>query len=135
MGAGLRGPTSRRIEPAGELAILEISELPRDDRPLPREEEQLRILGQVAHFVGGEERASDMMLAERDSGLFAIERPAHRLKDDGLLAQEVGNHPGAVVIVDAEDLQDAGVGEESAGALAVCGAQLGSSWNPFYDLR
>ena len=65
-----------------------------------------------------------MVLAERDSGFFAIERAAHRLKDDRLLSEKIGNQPGALMIVDAEDLQDAGVGEEGAGALAIGRAQL-----------
>ena len=90
-----------------------------DDRPFAGEEEQFGILGQVAHFVGSKKRAADMVLAEGEAGLFAVERPAHRLKDDGLLAEQVGDHPGAVVIVDAEDLQDAGVGEEGSGARTV----------------
>lgn len=91
---------------------------------MPGEEEQLRVLWQIAHLVGSQERAADMVLGKREAGLFAVERPAHRLKDDGLLAEQIRDQPGAVVIVDAEDLQDAGVGEEGAGALAVGGAEL-----------
>ncbi len=59
----------------------EIPQLPGDDRPLADEEEQLQVLWQVAHSVGGEKRTADMVLAKRDSRFFAVERAAHRLKD------------------------------------------------------
>ncbi len=78
---------SNRIEAPSELAVLKISQLSRDDRPLPGEEEQLQVLREVAHVVRGEERPADMVLAEGDSGFLAVERQAHRLKNDRLLAE------------------------------------------------
>jgi hypothetical protein len=49
-----------------------------------------------------------MLLAMGYAGRLRIQRPAHCLEDDCLLAEEIGDQAGAVVIVDAEDLEDAG---------------------------
>jgi hypothetical protein len=107
-----------------KFPILEIPQLPGDDWSLPGEEEQLQVLRQIAHLVGGEERAADVVLAERDSGFLAVERKAHWLKDDRLLAEEIRNHSGALLIVDPENLQNASVGEEGSCARTVGRAQL-----------
>ena len=65
-----------------------------------------------------------MLLAERNAALLGIERAAHRLEYDRLLAQQIGDELGAVVIVDSEYLQDGGIGQEGAGAALVERAEL-----------
>jgi len=42
----------------------------------------------------------------------------------GICTEQIGHQAGAVVIVDAEHLQDAGIAQEGAGALAIRGAEL-----------
>lgn len=37
----------------------------------------------------------------------------------GQVSEQIGDEPGAVVIADAEDLQDAGIRQEGAGALPI----------------
>jgi len=45
-----------------------------------------------------------VLLAVGNAGFVGIERPAHGLEHNGFLPEKVGDKPGAVVIVDAEDL-------------------------------
>lgn len=59
-----------------------------------------------------------------DAGFGGIERAGHGLELDGLVAEEIGDKARGLVIVDAEDLEDAGIGEEGASARAVGGFQL-----------
>src|SRR3546814_6754351 len=69
--------------------------------------------------------SSDLMLrSERYAGLFRVDRAAHALEHDRFLAEQIGDELGAVVIVDAEYLQDAGVRQEGAGAALVERAEL-----------
>jgi len=93
-------------------------------RDLSGDEQQFAALGQGADLVGGEHRPADVLLAVGDSGCLGIEGPAHGLEDDGFLAEQVGDQASAVVVVDAEHLQDAGVRQEGAGPGAIAGAQL-----------
>ena len=65
-----------------------------------------------------------MLLPERDPAALRVEGAAHRLEHDRLLAEQVGDELRALLVVDTEHLQDARVGQEGAGALAVEGAQL-----------
>lgn len=83
---------------------------------------------QVAHFVGGEQRPAGMVFAVGYAGFLGIERLAHGLEHNGFLPEQIGDEAGAVVIVDAEHLQDAGVRQEGAGAGAVCGAELAAGF-------
>src|SRR3546814_638831 len=115
---------SRLVEAARELAIGIVLELGGDDRALPREEQELVILAQRADFIRREQRASDMLRSERYAGFVAVDRAAHGLEHDRLLAEQIGDELGAVVIVDPEYLQDAGIGQEGAGAALVERAEL-----------
>ena len=115
---------SRRIEHPGEFSILKIPQFPGDDWPLSGDEQQLAGLRHVADLIGRQKGPADMLLADSYAGGLGIQRPTHGLKDDGFLSEEIGDQAGAIVIVDAEDLEDAGVGKEGPGALAVGGAQL-----------
>ncbi len=54
----------------------------------------------------------------------AIQIAAGGLEDDGLLAEKIGDQPCALMIVDPEDLEHAGIAHEGAGTAAVGGAQL-----------
>src|SRR3546814_17945030 len=65
-----------------------------------------------------------MVRSERYAGLFRVGRAAHALEHDRFLAEQIGDELGAVVIVDAEYLQDAGVRQEGAGAALVERAEL-----------
>src|SRR3546814_613103 len=65
-----------------------------------------------------------MLRSERYAGLFRVDRAAHALEHDRFLAEQIGDELGAVVIVDAEYLQDAGVRQEGAGAALVERAEL-----------
>src|SRR3546814_10237233 len=87
--------------------------------PLPREEQELQILAQRADLIGREQGAADMLRSERYAGLFRVDRAAHALEHDRFLAEQIGDELGAVVIVDAEYLQEAGVRQEGAGAAPV----------------
>ena len=107
------------VEQTFELPIGEVAQFAGDDGALVCDEEHLRGGVHVAHFIGCHERAGDVLLAIGDPGLFGIKRAAHGLEDDGLLAGEVGDEAGAVMVVDAKDLQDAGVRQEGAGAAAI----------------
>jgi len=44
-----------------------------------------------------------------DSGPVGIERAAHGLKHHGFLSEKIGDEAGTVMVIDAEDLKDAGV--------------------------
>src|SRR3546814_5812777 len=65
-----------------------------------------------------------MLRPERYAGFLRVDRAAHGLEHDRLLAEQIGDELGAVVIVDPEYLQDAGVGQEGAGAALVERAEL-----------
>src|SRR3546814_9279686 len=65
-----------------------------------------------------------MLRSERYAGFVAVDRAAHGLEHDRLLAEQIGDELGAVVIVDPEYLQDAGIGQEGAGAALVERAEL-----------
>src|SRR3546814_19034847 len=65
-----------------------------------------------------------MLRSERYAGLFRVDRAAHALEHDRFLAEQIGDELGAVVIVDAEYLQDAGVRQEGPGAALVERAEL-----------
>ena len=94
---------------------------------MPREEQELQILAQRADLIGREQGAADMLRSERYAGLLRVDRAAHALEHDRFLAEQIGDELGAVVIVDAEYLQDAGVRQEGAGAaLAGLGNSVGS---------
>src|SRR3546814_10473713 len=66
---------------------------------------------------------ADMLRSERYAGLFRVDRAAHALEHDRFLAEQIGDELGAVVIVDAEYLQDPGVRQEGAGAALVARAE------------
>ena len=100
---------SRRIEQPDEFAILEISQFPGDDRSLASDEEQLAILRDVADLIGGQQRPANMLLAMGYARGLGVQRAAHGLENDRLLAEEIGDEACAVMIVNAEDLEDAGV--------------------------
>lgn len=59
-----------------------------------------------------------------DAGFGGIERAGHGLELDGFVAEEIGDEPRGLVIVDPEDLEHAGIREERAGAGAVGGSEL-----------
>lgn len=118
----LKADRSRWIEPVGELAIGIIAQFGGDDGPLSGEEQELVVRIECADLVWGEQGAPDMLLAEADAGGFCVEGAAHRFEHDCFLPEQVGDKLRALLIVDAEHLQDAGVGQEGAGALAVEGA-------------
>ena len=113
-----------------------VSELGGDDRPLPGEEQELAIGAECADFIRGEQSAADMLLPEREAAFLRVEGAAHGLEHDGFLPRQIGDELGAVLIVDPEHLKDAGVRQESAGALSVECAELmdilriGQSWTP-----
>src|SRR3546814_19219624 len=107
---------SRLVEAARELAIGIVFELGGDDRALPREEQELVILAQRADFIRREQRASDLLRSERYAGFVAVDRAAHGLEHDLLLAGQIGAALGAVVILSPDYLQPAGLGQEGAGA-------------------
>src|SRR3546814_17848747 len=65
-----------------------------------------------------------MLRSEGYAGLVRVDRAAHALEHDRFLAEQIGDELGAVVIVDAEYLQDAGVRQEGAGAALVERAEL-----------
>src|SRR3546814_13555696 len=65
-----------------------------------------------------------MLRSERYAGLFRVDRAAHALEHDRFLAEQIGDELGAVVIVYAEYLQDAGVRKEGSGAELVVRAAL-----------
>lgn len=117
----LKADRSRWIEPVGELAIGIIAQFGGDDGPLSGEEQELVVRIECADLVWGEQGAPDMLLAEADAGGFCVEGAAHRFEHDCFLPEQVGDKLRALLIVDAEHLQDAGVGQ-GAGALAVEGA-------------
>gem|GEM_PF-6733903 len=71
---------------------------------MPGEEQQFGLLRQVTDLIRGQQRPGRVLLAVGDSGLFGIERPAHGLEHHGFLPEQIGDKPGAVVIVDAEHL-------------------------------
>ena len=119
-----RSGLSGRVEGAGELGIGVITQLVGDDRPKAGEEQQLPVLRQVADLIRRKQRPAGVLVREGQARLFAIESVAHGLEHDGFLAEQIGHQAGAVVIVDAEHLQDAGIAQEGAGALAVGGAEL-----------
>src|SRR3546814_12345749 len=81
--------------------------------------QELQNLAQRADLIGREQGAADMLRSERYAGLFRVDRAAHALEHDRFLAEQIGDELGAVVIVDAEYLQDAGVRQEGAGAALV----------------
>ena len=112
------------IEQTLELTILVVAQLAGQNGPLSGQEQQLAILGHVADLIGREERATNMLLAERDAGGLGVERPAHGLENHRFMPEHVGDQAGALVVVDPEYLHDARVREECAGALPVGGAQL-----------
>lgn len=95
------------VEQALELPILVVSELAGDDGPGSGEEEQLAGLMQVADLIGGEQGPTGMVGGVGEIG-----------------PGPTGAVQGAVMVVDAEDLQDPGIAEEGAGALSVGGAEL-----------
>src|SRR3546814_6601772 len=84
---------SRLVEAARELAIGIVFELCGDDRALPREEQELVILPQRAGFILREQRDSDMLRSERYAGFVAVDRAAHGLEHDRLLAEQIGDEP------------------------------------------
>lgn len=92
------------VEGAGELGVGEVAELVGEDGAEAGEEEELAALGEVADLIGGEEGAGGVVLGEGEALVAGIEGVAHGLEDDGLLAEEIGDQAGGVVIVDAEDL-------------------------------
>ena len=65
-----------------------------------------------------------MLRSERYAGFLRVDRAAHGLEHDRFLAEQIGDEFRAVVIVDAEYLQHAGVGQEGAGAALVERAEL-----------
>lgn len=107
-----------------KLGIGVIGELAGDDWPLSCEEQQFNVLRHAADFIRGEQRPRRVMLTVGDTGFFGIEGAPHGLKDDSFLSEQIGNQAGAVVVVDAEDLEDAGIRQEGAGALSIGGTEL-----------
>src|SRR3546814_1157805 len=65
-----------------------------------------------------------MLRSKRYAGFLRVDRAAHRFEHDRLLAEQIGDELGAVVIVDPEYLQHAGVGQEGAGAALIERAEL-----------
>jgi len=65
-----------------------------------------------------------MLFGEGQTGLFGVERTSRRIEHDGLLTKQIGNQSRAVMIVDAEDLQHAGIRQKRAGPPTIGGAQL-----------
>ena len=55
-------------------------------------------------FLMGQQRPGRVLLAVGEAGFVGIERPAHGLEHNGFLPEQIGDKPGAVVIVDAEHL-------------------------------
>src|SRR3546814_21176065 len=104
---------SRLVEAARELAIGIVFELGGDDRALPREEQELVILAQRADFIRREQRASDMLRSERYAGFVAVDRAAHGLDHDRLLAEQIGDGLCACVTVAPELLQATRLGQRS----------------------
>ncbi len=60
-----------------------------------------------------------MLLAVGDPRLLGIKRAGHSLEDDSFLSEQIRDEARAVVVVDAEHLQHAGIREEGSGALSV----------------
>ena len=59
-----------------------------------------------------------------DAGFGGVERAGHGLELDRFIAEEIGDEPRSFVIVDAEDLEHAGIREEGPGAGAIDGFEL-----------
>ncbi len=113
-----RALASSLIELPLKLLIRIIRDLTRDNRSQPCHEQEFDILRNVTNLIRREQRAADVLLAEGETCFVGIERAGHRIEHDGALTEEVGDETGAVMIVDAEHLEDTGIGEEGAGALA-----------------
>jgi len=64
------------------------------------------------------------MLVEGYAGLVRVQCRAHGLEHEGFLPQKIGNKARTVVIVDAKDLKDGGIGQKRPGALTVSDAEL-----------
>ena len=62
---------SRLVELSCELAIGIVAQLGGDDRPLPREEQELQIFPKGADLIGGQQGAADMLRAEGNAGFLA----------------------------------------------------------------
>jgi hypothetical protein len=60
-----------------------------------------------------------VLLAVGDPRLLGIKRAGHSLEDDSFLSEQIRDEARAVVVVDAEHLQHAGIREEGSGALSV----------------
>ena len=78
----------------------------------------------VPDLIGCEERPSGLVRRVSDAGFGGIERAGDGLELDGLIAEEIGDEARCVVIVDTEDLEDAGIREEGPGAGAIDGFEL-----------
>ncbi len=78
----------------------------------------------VPDLIGREQRPSGLMRGPGDTRFGGIERTGHGLELDGLVAEEIRDQAGCLLIVDAEDLEDAGIREEGSGARAIGGLEL-----------
>lgn len=119
--ADQRQPLSRETR---KLPIGIVSELPGDDGPRSGEEEQLGLGREVSHLIRGKERPPGLMRRVSDAGFGGIERAGHGLELDGFVAEKIGDQARCFVIIDAEDLEHAGIREEGSGAGAIGGFQL-----------
>ena len=108
--------------PARAAAIRTIPQFVGQPRPQASDEQQFAGRWQIPDLIGGEQRPARMMLRVTEAGPVAVHRLAGGLEHHRSLSQEIGSKAGAVVIVDAEDLQDADIGEEGCGARAIGGA-------------
>src|SRR3546814_8840468 len=91
---------SRLVEPTGELAIGIVAQLCGDDRPLPGEEQELEILAERADLIGREQGAAEMLRSKRYAVFLRVDRAAHSFEHARLLAEQIGDALGAVVIVE-----------------------------------
>lgn len=81
------GDRSSWIEPTGELAIGIIAQLGGNDRPLPREKQELAIGAERANLIGSEQRATDMLPAFRRASRSSHGRDRQRAIGVGSIVQ------------------------------------------------
>jgi hypothetical protein len=103
-----------------------------ENGPLPWPQQHLLVSRQAHGLVGGEQGTADALGGAAVAGgamPLGVVRDgvgaAVGLKTDGAVAECLGEPLGGVEVGRGSDLEQAGIGEEGAGALAIGGAQLG----------
>ena len=91
---------------------------------------------QAPDFIRRKELLAGLVGRVLDRGFPGVEGMGHCLVQDGPVPEEIGDGARCLAIVDAEDLEHAGIQEESPGAGTVGGfplwisCRIGQSWSP-----